>query len=212
MTQREFHGIQAASKADAFSIAAANSMLREMRLFLHDGIDVNAIAPYCGGAALHTAARLGLMRSAEFLITAGADLDATDNDDLTPLMSACSLGKTKGSRVAIRLIEAGANVSYVRACDEMTALKFAARSCPAQLIQALIDRGAKVDGPRGTDQTALMIAARSNNVPALKVLVKNGADLCLPCKLKWAGGRTAEGLAQLEKRRAALAYLRGLPS
>src|SRR5262249_3971992 len=67
----------------------------------------------------------------------------------------------------------------------------------------------EVDGPRGTDQTALMLAARSNIVAALKVLVKNGADVSLPCKLKWAGGRTADGLAELEKQRAALAYLRG---
>ena len=75
---------------------------------------------------------------------------------------------------------------------------------------SLLDHGAEVDGPPGTAQTALMIAARDNNVAALKVLVKNGADVSLPCKLKWAAGRTAEGLAELEKRRAALTYLREL--
>ena len=110
----------------------------------------------------------------------------------------------------MRLMQAGADVKYVRASDEMTALKFAVKSCPAEVIQALIDHGAEVDGPRGTDQTALMLAARSNNVAALKVLVNNGADISLHCKLKWAGGRTAEGLAELERQRAALVYLRGL--
>src|SRR5262245_48914107 len=123
MASREFHGIRAASKADAFSIAAANSMLREMKLLLDDGHDVDVIAPYCGGTALNTAAGYGFIRTVEFLISAGADLNARDKNDLTPLMSACSLGKTKGSRVATRLIEAGANVQYVRASDEMTALK-----------------------------------------------------------------------------------------
>jgi len=210
MAQREFYGIRAASKADAFSIAAANSLLREMKLMLADGHDINAIAPYCGGTALNTAAGYGFIRSVEFLIGAGANLNATDKNDLTALMSACSIGKKKGSRVAMRLIEAGADVKYVRASDEMTALKFAVESCPAEVIQALIDHGAEVDGPRGTDQTALMLAARSNNVSALKVLVMNGADVSLPCKLTWAGKRTAEGLAELEKQRAALAYLRGL--
>lgn len=210
MPESEFYGIRAASLADAFSIAAANSMLREMKLMLADGHDINAVATYCGGTALNTAAGYGFIRSVELLIGAGADLNATDKNDLTPLMSACSLGKTKGSRVAMRLIQAGADVNYVRVSDEMTALKFAVTSCPADVIQALIDHGAEVDGPADTDQTALMLAARYNNVEALKVLVKNGADVSRPCKLRWAGGCTAEGLAALEKRRAALAYLQGL--
>jgi ankyrin repeat protein len=211
MSEQTFHGIRAATAIEALVIAASNSRLREMKLLLADGVDVNGIASFCGGTALYEAARLGAFRSVELLIAAGADLNTTNNKfDLTPLMSACSLGKAKGSRVAIRLIEAGADVKYVRAADEMTALKFAAIACPAEVLQALIDRGAEVDGPSGTRQTALMHAARYNNVAALEVLVKNGANASLPCKLPWAGGRTAEGLAELEKKRAALAYLRSL--
>lgn len=210
MSDQTFHGIRAVSAVEALVIAATNSKLREMTLLLADGVDVNGVAPYCGENALFEAARLGAFRSVEFLIAAGADLNATNKFDMTPLMSACSLGKAKGSRVAIRLIEAGADVNYVRAADEMTALKFAANACPAEVLQALIDRGAEVDGPSGTRQTALMHAARYNNVAALEVLVKNGANVSLPCKLPWAGGRTAEGLAELEKKRAALAYLRSL--
>jgi ankyrin repeat protein len=211
MTESEFHGIRAASAIEALVIAASNSRLREMKLLLADGVDVNGVASFCGGTALYEAARLGAIRSVEYLVGAGADLNVTNNKfDLTPLMAACSLGKTKGTRVAMRLIELGADVKYVRAADEMTALKFAVQCCPAEVIQALIDRGAEVDGPSGTDQTALMIAARYNNVTALESLVKNGADVSLPCKLPWAGGRTAEGLAELEKKRAALAYLQGL--
>jgi len=206
--EQEYHGIRAVSAVDALSIAAANSLLREMRLLLDDGVDVNGIASYCGETALHTAAGYGLIRSVNFLIDAGANLNKIDRNELTPLMSACSLGKVKGSRVGLRLIGAGADVRYVRAADEMTALKFAVHTCPAELIQSLIDSGADVDGPPGTDQTALMIAARANNVEALRVLVKNGADISLPCKLPWADGRTAEGLAELEGRRAALGFLR----
>jgi ankyrin repeat protein len=210
MADQEFHGIRAASAVDALAIAATNSRLREMKLLLADGVDINGVALYCGGTALHQAAGLGAIRSVEFLLGAGADLNPKNKHDLTPLMIACSQGLKKGSRVAMRLIEAGADVKYIRAADEMTALKFAVHSCPEEVIQALIDRGAQVDGPDDTHQTALMIAARYNNVAALKVLVENGADVSLPCKLPWAEGRTAEGLAELEKRRAALAYLRGL--
>jgi ankyrin repeat protein len=209
MTDLQFHGIRAASAVDALVVAASNSRLHEMKLLLGDGVDVNGVASFCGG--LYEAARHGAISSVEYLVGAGAGLNVTNNKfDLTPLMAACSLGKTKGTRVAMRLIELGADVKYVRAADEMTALKFAVQSCPAEVIQTLIGRGAEVDGPPETDQTALMIAARYNNVAALEVLIKNGADVSLSCKLPWAGGRTAEGLAEFEKKRAALAYLRGL--
>ena len=210
MSAKDFHGVRAASAVDALSIASTSSNFEAMKRLLSDGVDVNGIASYSGGTALNAAAGLGLIRSVEFLISAGANLNATDRHDLTPLMAACSMGKTKGSKIAMRLIESGANVRFVRAADEMTALKFAVHSCPREVIQALIDHGADVDGPPGTDQTALMIAARANHVEALKVLIANGADPSRPCKLPWAAGRTAEGLAELEKRRLALAYLRKL--
>jgi hypothetical protein len=38
---------------------------------------------------------------------------------MTPLMKACSFGKKKGFRIARQLIEAGANVNYVREADEI---------------------------------------------------------------------------------------------
>lgn len=160
---------------------------------------------------MHVAANCGQIRSVDFLIAAGANLNLPDHLDLTPLMNACNAGKVKGSAIALRLIEAGADVRYVRKSDEMTALKFALNRCRPDVLQALIDRGADVDGPRGTELTALMLAARADNVESLRVLVENGARLSLKCKLPWADGRTAEGLAELEKRKKALAYLRSLP-
>jgi ankyrin repeat protein len=210
MSYQDYYGIHALSAVDALSIAAANTLIREMKQLLADGTDLNGIASYCGETALGSAAGLGMIRSVRFLVEQGADLNIPDRNDLTPLMCACSIGKIKGSRVAMYLIEAGANVRYVRQADEMSALKFAARSSLPHVAQSLIDHGAEVDGPAGTDQTALMLAARANNVGALKVLIENGADPGLKCNLRWAGGRTATGLAELEGRRAALAYLRSV--
>ena len=212
---REFHGIKAPNRNDAFILAAGRGMVAELKALLADGADVDAILSKFGGvqqgdSALHTAAFSGQLRSVDFLISASANLDQLGRNDLTPLMIACNVGAVKGSGIALKLIEAGANVRYVRKSDEMTALKFAVNRCSPDVIQALIDHGADIDGPRGTEQTALMLAARANNVESLKVLVKNGAKLSLKCKLPWAEGRTAEGLAELEKRQKALAYLRGL--
>jgi ankyrin repeat protein len=159
---------------------------------------------------LHTAVHLNKAREVQDLIASGANLNALDSMDLTPLMCACSNGKAMGSRIALLLIEAGADVNYVRQDDDMTALMFAVHTGTPELIQTLIDRGALVEGPPGTDQTPLMIAARAGHVEGLKVLVRNGADIHRPCKLPWAGNRTAEGLAELEKRKKAVDYLRGV--
>jgi ankyrin repeat protein len=190
-------------------VAAASSDLKRMRLLLEGGADVNA-RDALGHTAVHTAASLGLTKSLAFLLKRGPDLEVRDELDLTPLMSACSRGGVKATRAALMLLEAGARVDYVRKEDGMTALKFAAVRGSAELLEALIRRGARVDAPRGTDLTALMLAARENNVEALKVLVAHGARLGLRCKLPWAEGLTAEGLAELEGRKKALAYLRSL--
>jgi ankyrin repeat protein len=202
---KEFHGIRAASAQQAFVIAAVNSDFKAMKALLADGVNINAQPD--GHSALHEAARQGLTKSAAWLIAQGADVDVLDKDDTTPLMRACLAGKAKGGKVALMLLEAGADATIVRS-DEMTALKFAAGDGTPAVLQALIDAGADVDGPPGTDLTALMLAARASNVDALKVLIKNGADVSLPCKLPWAEGRTAEGLAEMERRSKALAYLR----
>ena len=124
-------------------------------------------------------------------------------------MNACSLGKKKGFLVAQQLIAAGADVNQARP-DERTALKASIDGQNPDLLQLLIDNGADVDGPVGTSQTALMLAARNGDVKLLTVLVENGADRTLQCALPWAENRTAQGLAELEKRRKAVSYFESL--
>jgi hypothetical protein len=92
----------------------------------------------------------------------------------------------------------------------MTALKFAAKGSEPEVIQALIDKGAEVDGPVNTDLTALMLAARGNNVGAIRILIRNGADPRRGCGLPWARGRTAAWLAQNEGSMDAYEMLKGL--
>lgn len=157
---------------------------------------------------LHAAVEAGSLKEVERLLGQGADLNALDDNDMTPLMSACANGGVRCMNIALRLIEAGADVNYVRVADEMTPLGFAACHSRPEVVKALLRRGAKVEGPQGAQQTPLMLAARDNNVEAIKLLIAAGADIHRPCKLPWAAGRTAEGLAELERRRKAAAYLR----
>jgi ankyrin repeat protein len=90
------------------------------------------------------------------------------------------------------------------------AVKFAAERRSPEVIQRLIDAGASVDGPKGTRQTALVLAARANNVENVKVLIDSGADLLRKCTLPWAQGSTAAGVAEMEGRKRAAEYLRGI--
>jgi ankyrin repeat protein len=209
-----FYGIDAPTAGIAFGRAACRNNFTAMELLLKDGVDINerALHKFRGvdelrHTALTAAANAGLVRSVKFLIENGANLDIPGDNNMTALMQACSWGKVKGEKIAFFLMEAGANVKYIRQADEMTALNFAACRSRPEVLQALIDRGAEIDGPKDTKQTALMLAARDNNVEALKVLIKNGADTSLECKLPWANNSTALELAKLEKNRKAVKFL-----
>jgi len=210
-----WHLLGADSPEEALHVATANERLDEMRALIQRGVDVNARKPTIMsgqglGTALHLAASYGLAQPAEILISAGASLNLLDDLDLTPLMCACSCGGIKGSQVATLLLNAGADATVVRQSDKMTALKFAAKECEPSVIQALIDKGAEVDGPANSDQTALMLAARSNNVAAIEVLIRNGANVRRECGLHWAKGKTAAWMAENEGSLEAYSYLKDL--
>jgi hypothetical protein len=55
-----------------------------------------------------------------------------------------------------------------------------------------------------------MIAARYDNEAAIELLIRRGADVSVPCNLKWALGLTAEKLAWLEKKNRAIATFQRL--
>ena len=210
MPEYSFDDLVFTSKANVFVFAAANDMLQEIKLLLDEGVDIDSRHVDTQSTALYVAAGYGSMRLVNFLLERGANTNIPGEYDITPLMNSCSRGKVRGSKIALRLIEAGANVNYLRKSDEMTALKFAVKDCKPEVIQALINAGADVDGFPYIKQTLLMLAARANNVDTIKVLVENDADLSLQCKLPWAENRTALELAQLENCCKAAEYLSSL--
>lgn len=195
-----------------FSAISNNDLKAAKNLVKNSNVDINYSEPRFGKTPLSYSAYLGLTKCTDYLLSLNADLNKPDGNDMTPLMVACSNGQAKGSKIALKLIESGANVNYVRKEDEMTALKFAVGSCKPEVIGALVQGESDVDGPQNTDQTALMLAARNNNVEALKILVKAGANTALECKLPWAEGLTALGLAKLEKHKKATQYLSSVES
>ena len=192
----------------ALAQVAAKGDTKKIDALLDAGADINA--PADGGSPLHIAITSGSLRGARHLIARGAELDVVDKEELTPLMLACSEGKTKGSTIALALIEAGADVSKRREADGMSALEFAVKDAKPEVVAALIAAGAPVDGPPERLQTPAMLAVRAGNKATLQALIDQGADLSIESKLPWAKGLDCLGIAKLEKRQGMVRLLEAL--
>jgi ankyrin repeat protein len=126
------------SKEDAFVAAAENSRLDVLKALLSQGVDVNCRDSRFGNSALHRAAANGSVKTVTFLLECGADINSLDGNDLTALAVACSTGKKKGSAVALTLLQRGADATYVRVADGMTAYGFALwGQCSPEVLDAL---------------------------------------------------------------------------
>lgn len=179
--------------------AAGSGKLNEVKLLLKNGAKLEG--------TLLAAVSGEYLRVVRFLLSEKVDLEEVSEDlGLTALTKACASTTKRAAEIALILIKAGANVNFVREGDEQTPLKFASGRSTPEVMQALIDKGAEIDGPKGTAQTALMLAARSNSAERVDLLIKNGADQHLSCGLKWAKGATARGLAEMENRRKVIDY------
>ncbi len=151
-------------------IAASMGDLTLTKFFLERGASLDQIDKR-GRTALACAAGHGKIPIVKLLIKAGADLAgalsaATDGSyenvvkllldakapvnevvdphmAMPPLLLACAKGKKKGSNIALLLLDAGADASYVRASDGMSAMKFALwGQCDSKVFSELERRGA----------------------------------------------------------------------
>ena len=136
------------SAEDAFVAAGEHSDRETLIALLGSGVSIDCKHSFYGSTALHFAASQGSLRTVEFLLDHGADVNLVDRNDMTPLMCACSTGKKKGSSVALKLLSQGANATYVREDDGMTAYMFALwGQCLPEVFDALKAAGAQPPGP-----------------------------------------------------------------
>ena len=144
-----------------------------VRALLQEPVDVNARQPD-GATALHWAAYLNDLETAELLIAAGAVPDASNELGVTPLYLACENGNAPVVRV---LLAAGATPHAVLPSGE-TALMTAARAGSDGAVRALLAHGADVQAREGMEeQTALMWAASQRHAGVVEALLDAGADV-----------------------------------
>ena len=143
-----------------------------MTALLKQKVDVNA-AQGDGATALHWAAHWDDLQTAELLIRAGASVNAANDLGVTPFSLAC----LNGSALMVgKLLAAGANANTVSSGEPV--LMTAARSGSAEVVKALLARGADVNAKDATrGQTALMWAVAQRHPAVVRTLIEVGADV-----------------------------------
>ncbi|MGI8602079.1 MAG: ankyrin repeat domain-containing protein [Verrucomicrobiales bacterium] len=164
----------AASKSP-LADAAEKSDRAIIRALLKQQADVNA--PQADGmTALHWAAYLDDLETANLLAEANADVKATNRYGVTPLSLACQNGN---AAMAELLLERGADPNTTLRGGE-TVLMTAARTGKVGPVKALLSRGATVDAKERRGQTALMWAAADGHAAVVELLLNAGAEYLAP--------------------------------
>ena len=131
------------------------------------------------GFTLHLAAYEGNAKAVNFLLQAGANIEAKNNWGATPLYQA---GKVEAITT---LLQAGADIE-ARTEGGFTPLHGAARLGNAETITTLIKAGADIEAKAEDGDTLLHMAALSGRAEAITVLIEAGAN----GKAKDKDGRT----------------------
>lgn len=106
------------------------------------------------------------------LVDAGADINASGVEGMTPLLSSILLCE---DNVINALIDSGAEVNGRDKKIGMTALMIAARAGQVSKVNLLIDAGADVNASTYGGETALSLAIDKNSHAVVKILIKSGA-------------------------------------
>jgi uncharacterized protein len=183
MSGRRVAGLSAVACLWAVNVGAAGSELADavmkgnraaVQSLLQRNADVN-VPQVDGTTALHWAARLDDLETADMLIRAGANASAMNREGATPMM----LAALNGSAPMIeKLINAGANANAPLTQHGDTALMMAARTGKPEAVNVLLAHGASVSAREtwgGT--TALMWAAAERHPAIVKILIEHGADV-----------------------------------
>ncbi|XP_059489715.1 uncharacterized protein LOC132204878 [Neocloeon triangulifer] len=192
---------------DILHIECFNGQLENIQYLLCiDGVSVGKKGKN-GKTALHNAASRGHIAVAEFLLSKGADVNARDDDNATPLTYAAFISNEKMCQL---MVESGADLSAVNsggndalhlACfngkfenvqyllglngfdlgkkgkNGKTALHWAAIRDNIDVAEFLLSKGADVNARDDDNKTTLILAATSQNMRMCRLLVDRGADL-----------------------------------
>ena len=157
----------------ALMIACMKGNIDVINVLLNAGAD-HSIVDTDGKTWIHYAVRGGSSKETlQVIINHGADVNATNKNNLTALMIACMKGYIDAIDV---LLSAGADPSIADTKGE-TWIHYAVQGdCSKEILQATIDHGADVNSTNMNGETALLVACKNGNIDAIDVLLNAGAD------------------------------------
>uniref|UniRef100_A0A8C9T1I3 Neurogenic locus notch homolog protein 1 n=1 Tax=Scleropages formosus TaxID=113540 RepID=A0A8C9T1I3_SCLFO len=141
--------------------------------FLYQGANLHNRTDRTGETALHLAARYARSDAAKRLLEASADANIQDNMGRTPLHAAVAADALGVFQILIRN---RATDLDARMYDGTTPLILAARLAVEGMVEELINCHADVNAIDDSGKSALHWAAAVNNVDAVIVLLKSGAN------------------------------------
>ena len=130
------------------------------------------IGPGDGYSLLHAFAKRGRTSVVEFILDNGADPNARDNDNLTPLIRAAIEGH--GEMVQL-LLERGADIETT--FEGNTALIEATLQNNHEIVKLLIQNGANMEARTKDGHTALHLAAANAYLKIVQTLAGAGAEI-----------------------------------
>ena len=145
-----------------------------INILLKAGADTSSASDIHGATCIHHAVDGDCSKTTlQAIINHGADVNATNRNNVTALMLAC---EKRNAETINGLLNARADCSIVDAIGE-ACLHYAVRnSCKGNVLHTVISYGADVNARNKRNVTALLIACEKGNVEAINVLLNAGAD------------------------------------
>jgi len=183
-----------------FLIAAQSGDNKNLQLLLDKGIsvDITGKKDFEGQTALMSAANSNHLDTIKFLISCGANINATRNTGITALMLA---SKTGSEKVVEYLIQNGADINLITN-DGADAFIYATQYGNVPCAALLLEAGADINH-MDKDGTALHNATREGQYDSAKFLLDKGIDY----NLKNPKGETALDIAKKKDNKRIISLL-----
>ncbi len=150
--------------------------LQKVQELIKNDPDLVNLKDISGRTPLHWAARNDHLNIVKFLVNNGADVNAEDNQGISPLFYSVWLGGNY--EIAECLVNIGADVNFKRS-NGQTLLYLASREGIDKTAKLLIEKGADLNQPDAVGKTPLFISVENRHQNIVELLLDHGAQTSL---------------------------------